>query len=407
MSQFIIKDFDGPLDLLLSLIEKEKLEICEFSLSKITDQYLEYINKNSINIDEISDYIYISSKLIKIKSNYMLNIYKDDEDEIELIYSLEEYLKYKKFAKKIKNLYDIAYPYLEKIPDEILGNTTFELDEITLDLLPVNVLKKDMTFTNKVYVSKNKKTVNEKILYIKKIYGLYDEMYFSDVLCNNSKEEYVVSMLGALQLSKDKYFILEQSYNFGIIKMKGWFMEFKEKCSTLESYLFLNSTLVSIDELTDIFKKIDCLIKKNDIEQMLIFLNNKYKNIESGLELIKIDEKFQLVSKKDNYTILSKMVSVTKKKNITSSSMETLTIIAYNQPVTKSFIEKIKGTKADATLNTLLKYELIEVKGQLNKLGNPNLYVTTPKFLKHLGLQTLDDLPDYSYFKNTQTNKKI
>lgn len=182
-------------------------------------------------------------------------------------------------------------------------------------------------------------------------------------------------------------------------------MKFEKICSILESYLFLTSTLVSVEELKENFRNIDCILSGEDIKEALNNLKNKYELEESGLELIHINEKFQLVSKKTNNAILSDMISINKKKTLTSSAMETLTIIAYNQPVTKLFIENIKGTKSDATINTLLEYGLIEVKGQLKKIGNPNLYVTTDKFLKHLGISSLEQLPDYKYFNDNQSSK--
>lgn len=103
MYKLNINRFEGPLDLLLSLIQKNKLDICEISINQIADDFLDTVAKMEVeDIDMISNFIYISSKLIEIKSRYMLFISHDEDDENDLVLSLEEYAKYKKLSEKLK-----------------------------------------------------------------------------------------------------------------------------------------------------------------------------------------------------------------------------------------------------------------------------------------------------------------
>ena len=126
--------FSGPLDLMLSLIQKNKLDICEISISKIADEFLDIVSKAKFEDPEmISDFIYISGKLIEIKSRYMLYI-KTEDDEIEdLVFSLEEYAKYKEIANYLKKKYEEDYRYFEKIPEEIFIKQELDFSRLTLE----------------------------------------------------------------------------------------------------------------------------------------------------------------------------------------------------------------------------------------------------------------------------------
>lgn len=103
MFKLNINQFEGPLDLLLGLIQKNKLDICEISINQIADDFLDAVAKMEVeDIDMISDFIYISSKLIEIKSRYMLFISHDEDDENDLVLSLENMQNTKNYQKHLK-----------------------------------------------------------------------------------------------------------------------------------------------------------------------------------------------------------------------------------------------------------------------------------------------------------------
>ncbi|MGP1568094.1 MAG: SMC-Scp complex subunit ScpB [Peptoanaerobacter stomatis] len=169
--------------------------------------------------------------------------------------------------------------------------------------------------------------------------------------------------------------------------------------SIVESFLFTFSEPVDIFELISVFKNNDIKADKKYIKNIIEILKKKYSQADSGLEIIHMEDKYQLVAKRDNFKYLEKVISPKKKKNLTQSAIETLTIIAYNQPTTKAFVEKIKGVKCDTTIAKLLEAGLIEECGRLDKIGRPIIYKTTEVFLKHLNISSIKELPDIENMK--------
>ncbi|EHL11214.1 segregation and condensation protein B [Peptoanaerobacter stomatis] len=169
--------------------------------------------------------------------------------------------------------------------------------------------------------------------------------------------------------------------------------------SIVESFLFTFSEPVDIFELISVFKNNDIKADKKYIKNIIEILKEKYSQADSGLEIIHMEDKYQLVAKRDNFKYLEKVISPKKKKNLTQSAIETLTIIAYNQPTTKAFVEKIKGVKCDTTIAKLLEAGLIEECGRLDKIGRPIIYKTTEVFLKHLNISSIKELPDIENMK--------
>ncbi|EJU24199.1 segregation and condensation protein B [Peptoanaerobacter stomatis] len=169
--------------------------------------------------------------------------------------------------------------------------------------------------------------------------------------------------------------------------------------SIVESFLFTFSEPVDIFELISVFKNNDIKADKKYIKNIIEILKKKYSQADSGLEIIHMEDKYQLVAKRDNFKYLEKVISPKKKKNLTQSAIETLTIIAYNQPTTKAFVEKIKGVKCDTTISKLLEAGLIEECGRLDKIGRPIIYKTTEVFLKHLNISSIKELPDIENMK--------
>lgn len=169
--------------------------------------------------------------------------------------------------------------------------------------------------------------------------------------------------------------------------------------SIVESFLFTFSEPVDIYELISIFKGNDIKVGVKYIRNIIDILKQRYQDEKSGLEIIELEGKYQIVTKKENFKYLEKIISPKKKKNLTQSAIETLTIIAYNQPTTKAFVEKIKGVKSDTTISKLIEADLIQECGRLEKIGRPILYKTTETFLKHLNIKSIKDLPDIPNIK--------
>ena len=122
-------------------------------------------------------------------------------------------------------------------------------------------------------------------------------------------------------------------------------------------------------------------------------LIRKYEAPESGLQIIRMDDAYQMCTRKDCYEALIKVASVPVKPNLTGVMLEVLSIIAYRQPVTRGEIERIRGVSADYAVNRLLDYGLIEEDGRAETIGRPILFRTSETFLRQFGFSSVSDLP--------------
>ena len=178
------------------------------------------------------------------------------------------------------------------------------------------------------------------------------------------------------------------------------FFDDEKAMSIVESYMFTFSDVLDVNDIVEIFNLNEIFIDREYVVHIIELLSQKYKEKSSGLEILKIEDKYQLLTKRENFKYIEKVITVTKKKSLTQSAMETLSIIAYNQPVTKAFIEKIKGVKSDTTISKLLEANLIEESARLDTVGRPALYKTTDLFLKYMGLSYLNELPELNKNKD-------
>ncbi|EFM38775.1 ScpA/B protein [[Eubacterium] yurii subsp. margaretiae ATCC 43715] len=213
--------FSGPLDLLLSLIQKNKLDICEISISKIADEFLEIVSKAKFEDPEmISDFIYISGKLIEIKSRYMLYIKTEDDEIEELVFSLEEYARYKEISQFLRDRYAQDYMYFEKIPEEIFIKQELDLSKLTLENIVEIARKRNKEEQIQVKYAKRQKSLSKKIRYIQDFVNVAKRCNFSDIVTQDDKDEKIVSILGVLHLVKENEIRARQYRNFDNILLE-------------------------------------------------------------------------------------------------------------------------------------------------------------------------------------------
>ena len=213
--------FSGPLDHLLSLIQKNKLDICEISISKIADEFLEIVSNAKFEDPEmISDFIYISGKLIEIKSRYMLYIKTEDDEIEELVFSLEEYAKYKAIAQFLRDRYAEDYKYFEKIPEEIFIRQELDLSRLTLENIVEMARKRNKEEEIQVKYAKKQKSLSKKIRYIQDFVNVAKKCNFNDIITQDDKDEKIVSILGVLHLVKENEIRARQYRNFDNIMLE-------------------------------------------------------------------------------------------------------------------------------------------------------------------------------------------
>ena len=120
---------------------------------------------------------------------------------------------------------------------------------------------------------------------------------------------------------------------------------------------------------------------------------DRYEDEDRGVRIIELDNAFQMCTKKEMYEYLIRVAKQPKRYVLTDVLLETLSIIAYRQPVTRLEIEKIRGVKSDHAVNKLVEYGLVEETGRLDAPGRPLLFGTTEEFLRRFNVQSLDELP--------------
>lgn len=129
-------------------------------------------------------------------------------------------------------------------------------------------------------------------------------------------------------------------------------------------------------------------------EKMIHQMMDKYNEEDRGIRIIELDGAFQMCTKKEMYEYLIRIAKQPKRHVLTEVLLETLSIIAYKQPVTKLEIEKIRGVKSDHAVNKLVEYNLVEEKGRLDAPGRPLLFGTSEEFLRRFGIQSTEELPN-------------
>jgi segregation and condensation protein B len=133
----------------------------------------------------------------------------------------------------------------------------------------------------------------------------------------------------------------------------------------------------------------------------------KYNKIESGLQIIEFNDIFKIATRKEEKENILKLINKIKKQKLSSSAIETIGIIAYKQPITKSEINNIRGISSEGVVNTLLRKQLIEKKGISNKIGKPILYGITNKFYDYFNIKSLDELPNIEEIENLSNEESF
>ena len=134
-------------------------------------------------------------------------------------------------------------------------------------------------------------------------------------------------------------------------------------------------------------------ISIEDVYRLVHDMMEQYKSEERGIKIIELEDSFQMCTKPEQYEALIRIANQPKRHVLTDVLLETLSIIAYKQPVTKVEIEKIRGVSCDHAVNKLMEYHLICELGRLDAPGRPLLFGTTEDFLRSFGVQSVDELP--------------
>ena len=165
-------------------------------------------------------------------------------------------------------------------------------------------------------------------------------------------------------------------------------MNIKQLEAVVEAILFTMGESVEIERLAAAVEHDEDTVRKI-IRSMMA----RYDKEDRGLQIIELDGSFQLCTKPEMYEYLIKIAHIPKKHVLSDVLLETLSIIAYKQPITRLEIEKIRGVSCTHSVNKLVEYGLICEAGRLDVPGRPITFATTEEFLRYFGIESLDDLP--------------
>lgn len=165
-------------------------------------------------------------------------------------------------------------------------------------------------------------------------------------------------------------------------------MEIKELRSAVEAILFACGEPVAVDRLAEVLET-----DEQTIHYACRELSEMLADNQSGITLVKVDDKYQLCTVDKFAPQIRAMLDIRRNTPLSAAAMETLAVVAYNEPVTKNFIERVRGVDCSGVVSSLVVKGLIEECGRLEVPGRPMLYKTTLQFLRCFGLESLDNLP--------------
>ncbi len=242
-----LKVYEGPMDLLYDLVTKHKIDIKDIAISEITKQYLDYLDAmEAMDMEITSEFITMASKLVEIKSRYLLYLQREDSEEedprIELVERLKEYKKYKQVSKELKEKADEEHERFFRKKEEVIIEDELSLEDVSIakmmELLPKllkNIDKKEEETKNDVLerlVNRKIISVEEKIVSLRRALSVKDRISFLENVDQSDRGDIIASFLCVLELIKEKEIIVTQDDFFEdivIVKRTDKMLEYSEE----------------------------------------------------------------------------------------------------------------------------------------------------------------------------------
>lgn len=166
-------------------------------------------------------------------------------------------------------------------------------------------------------------------------------------------------------------------------------MEREKQEAVLEAVLFTMGDSVELCKLAEVIEE-----DKATTKEILYKMKERFARDKRGIDIVELEDSFQMCTKTEMYEYLIKIAKSPRKYVLTDACLETLSIIAYKQPVTRSEIEKVRGVSCDHAINRLIELELVTELGRMDAPGRPLLFGTTEEFLRRFGINSLEALPE-------------
>lgn len=165
-------------------------------------------------------------------------------------------------------------------------------------------------------------------------------------------------------------------------------MKLTEGIAVVEAIMFAYGDPISIDKLSEASG-----LDNETTIKLIDQLERRYNVNESGLRIIRVNDGFQITTRTEYADSIKKAMETRRQQPLSQAAMETLSIVAYNQPVTKAFVEQVRGIDSSSVVNTLVERNLLEEAGRLDLPGRPVAYRTTDTFLRCFGISRIEELP--------------
>lgn len=166
-------------------------------------------------------------------------------------------------------------------------------------------------------------------------------------------------------------------------------MNLQHAQAAIEAILFAASFPVAAEDIASALE-----VDIETVRRLLMKVEERFSSSESGVALIQVEDGFLMMSRPEYSSYVERLSKRQRPAPLSAASLETLAIVAYRQPVTRGDVEKIRGVNSDSAIATLAERGLIAEAGRRNSVGRPMLYATTPQFLLHMGLSSLEQLPE-------------
>jgi len=171
----------------------------------------------------------------------------------------------------------------------------------------------------------------------------------------------------------------------------------------IEALIFASDKPVTLKEIKICLDSLDAHdVTKNEIVACIEHIKAKYSSPDFAIQIKELANGYLFMTKAEYHITLIEHLKLSERKKLTTTALETLSIIAYKQPVTKSEMESIRGVNCDYTVQKLLEKELVEILGRKEGPGKPLLYGTSQKFMNYFGLKSIEDLPKLRDFEQVE-----
>lgn len=171
----------------------------------------------------------------------------------------------------------------------------------------------------------------------------------------------------------------------------------------IEALIFASDSPMSLKEIRQCLESVlDQELDKTVLQNKITALQQKYMSNNFSFSIMEIAGGYQFLSKADFNETLSVLIQQRSNKKLSKSALETLSVIAYRQPITRGEMEQIRGVNCDYAVRKLLEKELITIKGRSTDVGRPLIYGTSEKFMQHFGLKSIKELPKLKEFKHEE-----